>query len=786
VLSGGTGAWSSSNTGVATVDGTGLVTGVAAGSCNIIYTITGGCGGTVSQQQNVTIQPNASIASVTGSSPLCVGGTTTYTANSAILGGGTGAWSSSNTGIATVDGSGLVTGVAAGSCNIIYTITGGCGGTVSQQQNVIIEPNASVASVTGSSPLCIGGTTTYAANSIVLGGGTGAWSSSNTGIATVDGSGLVTGVAAGSCNIIYTITGGCGGTVSQQQNVTIEPNASIASVTGSSPLCIGGTATYTANSSVLGGGSGAWSSSNTGVATVDGSGLVSGVAAGSCNIIYTISGGCGGTVSQQQNVTIQPNASIASVTGSSPICIGATTNYTANTIVLSGGTGSWSSDNTGIATVDGSGVVTGVAAGSCNIIYTITGGCGGTATAQQSVTITMNADATILSTAQVCISQPAFTLSATDAGGVWSGTGITNTSTGLFDPATAGIGSHQIIYTISGSCGDADTVMLDVVNIVDATITPTAPICISNAPAALTAANPGGVWSGTGITNTTTGLFDPSVAGIGNHDIIYTISGSCGSADTITVSVVSLVDASINAAGPFCLNIPTITLSATTNGGVWTGTGITSAAMGTFDPALAGAGLHDIIYTISGACGNADTIQLTVYAVPSTSTSAVAESCTGKFDGTATVIPSGGASPYSYLWSNSATGATITGLSPDLYTVIVTDANSCSTLDTAIILTSGTACETVVPVIYIPNIFTPNGDGNNDVLYVRGQGITSFTLTIYDRWGEKVFETSDLDKGWDGTLHGKKMDQAVFVWYVHAEFADGTTKDDKGNLTMTR
>ncbi len=205
----------------------------------------------------------------------------TYTANSVVLAGGTGAWSSSNTAIATVNSSGLVTGVAAGSCNIIYTITGGCGGTVSAQQSVTINPNASIASVTGTSPLCIGGTTTYTANSVVLSGGTGAWSSSNTGIATVNSSGLVTGMAAGNCNIIYTITGGCGGTKSAQQSVTITPNASITSVTGASPLCIGGTATYTANTVVLSGGTGAWSSSNTGIATVNSSGLVTGVAAGS-------------------------------------------------------------------------------------------------------------------------------------------------------------------------------------------------------------------------------------------------------------------------------------------------------------------------------------------------------------------------------------------------------------------------------------------------------------------------------------------------------------------------
>jgi uncharacterized protein YjdB len=459
VLGGGAGAWSSSDTAVATVSAAGLVTGVSAGSANIIYTITGGCGGTVSAQQSVTVSPNASIASVTGTSPLCIAGTGTYTSNAVVLGGGTGAWSSSNTAVATVSAAGLVTGVSAGSANIIYTITGGCGGTVSAQQSVTVSPNASIASVTGTSPLCIAGTATYAANTVVLGGGTGTWSSSDTAVATVSAAGLVTGVSAGSANIIYTITGGCGGTVSAQQSVTISANASIASVTGTSPLCIAGTVTYVANAVVLSGGTGVWSSSNTAVATVSAAGLVTGVSAGSANIIYTITGGCSGTVSAQQTVTISPNASIASVTGTSPLCIAGTATYAANTVVLSGGTGAWSSSNTAVATVSAAGLVTGVSAGSANIIYTITGGCSGTVSAQQSVTVSPNASiASVTGTSPLCIAGTA-TYAANTAvlgggTGAWSSS---NTAVATVDASgvVTGVatGTTNIIYTITGGCG---------------------------------------------------------------------------------------------------------------------------------------------------------------------------------------------------------------------------------------------------------------------------------------------------------------------------------------------
>ncbi|SMO79354.1 Autotransporter adhesin [Flavobacterium resistens] len=498
VLGGGTGAWSSTSTGVATVDASGNVTGVAAGTTNIVYTITGGCSGTKSQQISITVNPNAAITSVTGPSTICIGGTATaYTANGAVLGGGTGAWSSTSTGVATVDASGNVTGVAAGTTNIVYTITGGCSGTKSQQISITVNPNAAITSVTGPSAICIGGTATaYTANGIVLGGGTGAWSSTSTGVATVDASGNVTGVAAGTTNIVYTITGGCSGTKSQQISITVNPNAAITSVTGPSTICIGGTATaYTANGAVLGGGTGAWSSTSTGVATVDASGNVTGVAAGTTNIVYTITGGCSGTKSQQISITVNPNAAITSVTGPSTICIGGTaTAYTANGIVLGGGTGAWSSTSTGVATVDASGNVTGVAAGTTNIVYTITGGCSGTKSQQISITVNPNAAITsVTGPSAICIggTATAYTANGVVLGGGTGAWSSTNTGVATVDASgnVTGVaaGTTNIVYTITGGCSGTKSQQINITVNSLPTITTTAtpavvtPICASAA-----------------------------------------------------------------------------------------------------------------------------------------------------------------------------------------------------------------------------------------------------------------------------------------------------------------
>lgn len=254
----------------------------------------------------VTITAGSGIESVTGKTPLCIGESATYTANNVVLEGGTGAWSSSNPAIATVSSTGAVTGVSPGACNIIYTITGGTSGTVSEQQQVTISPDGSIASISGPVDWCVGGVGNYTANSVNLSGGTGAWGSSNSGIISISSSGEATAVSAGQANITYTITGGCGGTISKSLAVTVSSGKAVTSVTGLKSICVNTTTPFVANGVVTAGGQAAWSSSDVTVATVTQTGSVTGLSEGACNIIYTISGGCGETVSAQQSLSVAP------------------------------------------------------------------------------------------------------------------------------------------------------------------------------------------------------------------------------------------------------------------------------------------------------------------------------------------------------------------------------------------------------------------------------------------------------------------------------------------------
>jgi gliding motility-associated-like protein len=86
----------------------------------------------------------------------------------------------------------------------------------------------------------------------------------------------------------------------------------------------------------------------------------------------------------------------------------------------------------------------------------------------------------------------------------------------------------------------------------------------------------------------------------------------------------------------------------------------------------------------------------------------------------------------------------------------------------------------------VPSAFTPNGDGQNDILYVRGTGLKSIDLKIYDRFGHKVFETDNQNTGWDGTYKGKSQPIDVYAYVLIFTIPDGTTKVIKGNISLLR
>jgi len=94
---------------------------------------------------------------------------------------------------------------------------------------------------------------------------------------------------------------------------------------------------------------------------------------------------------------------------------------------------------------------------------------------------------------------------------------------------------------------------------------------------------------------------------------------------------------------------------------------------------------------------------------------------------------------------------------------------------------------TVLPkdILYIPSAFTPNGDGKNDLFMVTGY-VSDYSIKIFNRWGESVFQSRSLLAGWDGTLKGKPQPSGGFVYYIKYKTSSGALKMQKGSITLIR
>lgn len=143
------------------------------------------------------------------------------------------------------------------------------------------------------------------------------------------------------------------------------------------------------------------------------------------------------------------------------------------------------------------------------------------------------------------------------------------------------------------------------------------------------------------------------------------------------------------------------------------------------------------------------------------------------------------------LWDTTSAEISVSPQQTTDYVLTVTDTMpkpyTCQPTKTDTVTVMIALCEDTLKYnAWLPNVFSPNNDNNNDVLYVRGNNITGMELAIYDRWGEKVFESKDIGYGWSGSYNGKQVNPGVFVYMGKVVFTDGTEKELKGNVTLVR
>jgi gliding motility-associated-like protein len=494
---------------------------------------------------------------------------------------------------------------------------------------------------------------------------------------------------------------------------------------------------------------------------------VTGLVAGSYICTVTDANNC----TQTSDVTIgNIGGGVASISSSTQVsCFGG--NDGSATALITGGNGPFSyAWNTTFVQITAT--ATGLIAGSYTCTITATNGC--------------------IATASVTISQPdpidAVSSTLPSACGATNGSAtVTINSTPIQTTATANnlaAGSYICTITDANSCTQLTNAIVDSDGGGTASISGSIDIlCFGLSTGSSTATITGGQppytysWNTTPVQNTQTATGLP--AGIYN----CTISDANGCVKTVTDTLVQPVAITSQASSIAACGINNGSATALVQGGNlpysynWSPSGgNTSTATGLPN------GLY--ICTITDANGCIDTCSVNVISKPSP-TAYAGEDVTIRIGSDTLLVGSGGGSyswfPYETLSCDNCQSPVATPTSTTTYILTVTSSNGCSSVDSVTVFVDIKCGE-----VFVPNAFSPNNDTENDLECVFGNCFKTFQFSIYDRWGEKVFESSSQKLCWDGTFKGSPMNTGVFVYVLEADLVTGEQVRKKGEINLIR
>lgn len=303
-------------------------------------------------------------------------------------------------------------------------------------------------------------------------------------------------------------------------------------------------------------------------------------------------------------------------------------------------------------------------------------------------------------------------------------------------------------------------------------------------------------WTFAGGTPATSTTQNPTVtySTPGTYSVSLTATNGAGSNTSTQVNYITVVNcpaptASFTTSSNSICAGECITITNTSTNGTtfaWTFTGGNPSSSSSQNPGTvcyATPGTYPIQLIVTNATGD-DTVStnITVSAAPSV----IAAGDTTINLGTSVPISAVGSGSGSYLWVPSTnvvcpTCASTTA-TPQVTTSYVVEYSEggCTVTDTVYINVI------IIEGIGVPSAFSPNGDSNNDILYVMGQGIFRMEFKIYNRYGQLVFETTDQTIGWDGTHNGKDANTGVFGYSLEYTLSSGEIGSMKGNITLVR
>ncbi|HTL80093.1 MAG TPA: PKD domain-containing protein [Bacteroidia bacterium] len=558
-------------------------------------------------------------------------------------------------------------------------------------------------------------------------------------------------------------------------------------------ICVGGSVNFTDNST---GGPTSWawtfpSGTPSSSTAQNPSGIVWNTA-GTFTVTLTATNANGST-SATQVITVNPLPTISATAFPSTICIGQSTTLTGS----GGSTYTW---NPGALV----GTSVSVSPGATQT-YTVTGtsaaGCSNTATVTVTVQPCNVPQVNFLATdTTLCVGDCIdFTDQSSNNPTAWNWTfnGAATTSSTAQNPTnicynTAGTFAVTLVATNANGNGSLTKTSYIVVN----------PLPTANAGAdvslctgqSTTLIGSGGTTYNWMPGNGNSSNFFVTPASTTTYTLTVTDANGCSGTDMVTVNVnvctvptAALTISDNNICESTCINF-TDNSSGTPTGWTWSFPGAVPSSSTVQNPTnicYNTPGTYNVTLIVTNAFGSDTIVMNNAVNVGSQPSVDAGPFVTIAIGNQTTLNASGGAGSYSWSPSTGLDNPNIANpnASPTVtttYTVNFTDASGCTASDTV------TVQVIEEYALFVPSAFSPNGDGANDVLFVRGAGIKFLTFAVYDRFGEKVFESQNINDGWDGVFRGQPMNTGIYVWYVTADFYNNTSQSIHGDVSLVR
>lgn len=465
---------------------------------------------------------------------------------------------------------------------------------------------------------------------------------------------------------------------------------------------------------------------------------------------------------------VMPQTPTLSVNGAT-ICMGQQT-----ATLTAGGAINYSwTPATGLSTTSAGTVTASPPATTAYTIVGSNGNCHDTITTQ----VTVNPLPVLsVNSATICSGTSA-TLSASGASVyAWSPAALLNSASG---PSVVATPAASTVYAIIGSAGSCTAVVNSSVTVMP---TPTltvnsVSICRgSDASLSVNGATSYTWFPSSGLSATT----GSTVSSSSPQTITYTVIGTSGSCSDTTESTVT-----VNPLPVLTVSSPTVcdgfSADLVASGALvysWSPSTYLNTASGASVIATPSVSTSYVVSGTTGMCTS--TLQTAVHVNPLPIVSVEASSSIINTPGeSVSLMASGGTG---YLWSNGISTAlmSVAPLQTSDYCVTVRTAEGCEQK----------ACITIEvspeSTLYIPNAFTPNGDDLNDVLYTPGTNLVKYHFMIFNRWGNLIFESDDVEKGWDGTYKGEPVKDDVYNYRLIAEGIDHAIYKKTGFIAVLK